>query len=161
MDTRQLLYFRAVVDNGSFTHAAAALEMTQPSLSLSIRKLEKELNTQLLSRGRSGVTTTEAGDYVYDTALKVDALLAGFNAPRSAELQEEFAEEFFRRVEEIWDNHPIEIANRLIRGLYPESSMAESATTDLLHKDLPGALRRVLLECRDHLRRTLRVRAQQ
>lgn len=76
MDTRQLLYFRAVVDNGSFTHAAAALEMTQPSLSLSIRKLEKELNTQLLSRGRSGVTTTEAGDYVYDTALKVDALLA-------------------------------------------------------------------------------------
>ena len=76
-------------------------------------------------------------------------------------MQEEFAEEFFRRVEDIWDNHPIEIANRLIRGLYPESSMAESATTDLLHKDLPGALRRVLLECRDHLRRTLRVRAQQ
>ena len=44
MDTRQLLYFRAVVDNGSFTHAAESLDMTQPSLSLSIRKLEKELN---------------------------------------------------------------------------------------------------------------------
>ena len=92
---------------------------------------------------------------------EVDALLVGFNAPRSAELQEEFAEEFFRRVEDIWNNHPIEIANRLVRGLYPESSMAESATTDLLRKDLPGALRRVLLECRDNLRRTLRVRAQQ
>ena len=76
MDTRQLLYFRAVVDNGSFTHAAESLDMTQPSLSLSIRKLEKELNTQLLSRGRSGVSTTEAGDYVYETAVKVDALLS-------------------------------------------------------------------------------------
>ena len=76
MDTRQLLYFRAVVDNGSFTHAAESLDMTQPSLSLSIRKLEKELNAQLLSRGRSGVSTTEAGDYVYKTAVKVDALLS-------------------------------------------------------------------------------------
>ena len=76
MDTRQLLYFRAVVDNGSFTHAAESLDMTQPSLSLSIRKLEKELNAQLLSRGRSGVSTTEAGDYVYETAVKVDALLS-------------------------------------------------------------------------------------
>lgn len=75
MDTRQLLYFRAVVDHGSFTHAAESLDMTQPSLSLSIRKLEKELNAQLLSRGRSGVSTTEAGDYVYETAVKVDALL--------------------------------------------------------------------------------------
>ena len=76
MDTRQLLYFRAVVDNGSFTHAAESLDMTQPSLSLSIRKLEKELNAQLLLRGRSGVSTTEAGDYVYETAVKVDALLS-------------------------------------------------------------------------------------
>lgn len=76
MDTRQLLYFRAVVDHGSFTHAAESLDMTQPSLSLSIRKLEKELNAQLLSRGRSGVSTTEAGDYVYETAVKVDALLS-------------------------------------------------------------------------------------
>lgn len=76
MDTRQLLYFRAVVDHGSFTHAAESLDMTQPSLSLSIRKLEKELNAQLLSRGRSGVSTTEAGDYVYETAVKVDSLLS-------------------------------------------------------------------------------------
>ena len=76
MDTRQRRYFCAVVDNGSFTRAAAALAMTQPSWSLSIRKLEEELNTQLLCQGRSGVTTTERGDYAYNTALKVDALLA-------------------------------------------------------------------------------------
>ena len=39
--------------------------------------------------------------------------------------------------------------------------MADAATTRLLHRKLPGALRRILLECRDNLRRTLRVRAGQ
>ncbi|HCG3140415.1 TPA: LysR family transcriptional regulator [Corynebacterium striatum] len=76
MDSRQLLYFRAVVDHGSFTHAAEALDMTQPSLSLSIRKLEKELNVQLLTRGRAGVKTTEAGVYLYSIASKVETLLS-------------------------------------------------------------------------------------
>ena len=76
MDSRQLLYFRSVVDYGSFTHAAEALDMTQPSLSLSIRKLEKELDVQLLTRGRAGVKTTEAGDYLYSIAAKMDTLLS-------------------------------------------------------------------------------------
>lgn len=75
MDSRQLSYFRAVVDHGSFTQAADALEMTQPSLSLSIRKLEKELDVQLLSRGRAGVSTTEAGDYLYKVAAKMETLM--------------------------------------------------------------------------------------
>lgn len=76
MDSRQLHYFRSVVDHGSFTHAAEALNMTQPSLSLSIRKLEKELDVDLLSRGRAGVKTTEAGDYLYKVAAKMATLLA-------------------------------------------------------------------------------------
>lgn len=113
--------------------------------------------------------TPETKRSAFDKALtpgaysnaEVDALVAGFNAPRSASLQEAFAEEFFSRVEDIWAAHPIEIANRLIRGFYPELPMADAATTRLLHRELPGALRRILLECRDNLRRTLRVRAGQ
>ena len=113
--------------------------------------------------------TPETKRSAFDKALtpgaysnaEVDALVAGFNAPRSASLQEAFAEEFFSRVEDIWTAHPIEIANRLIRGFYPELPMADAATTRLLHRKLPGALRRILLECRDNLRRTLRVRAGQ
>ena len=113
--------------------------------------------------------TLETKRAAFDKALapgaysnaEVDALVAGFNAPRSAALQEAFAEEFFSRVEDIWAAHPIEIANRLIRGFYPELPTADAATTRLLHREVPGALRRVLLECRDNLRRTLRVRAGQ
>lgn len=113
--------------------------------------------------------TLETKRAAFDKALapgaysnaEVDALVAGFNAPRSAALQEAFAEEFFSRVEDIWAAHPIEIANRLIRGFYPELPTADAATTRLLHREVPDALRRVLLECQDNLRRTLRVRAGQ
>lgn len=74
MDSRQLHYFRTVVDKGSFTNAAASLKLTQPSLSLSIRKLEEELGTQLLTRGRSGSQPTEAGKYLYQVAARTDML---------------------------------------------------------------------------------------
>lgn len=75
MDSRQLHHFRAVVDHGSFTQAAEALQLTQPSLSLTVRKLEKDLNVKLLSRGRGGVHTTEAGDYLYGVATSINSLL--------------------------------------------------------------------------------------
>lgn len=75
MDSRQLHHFRSVVDHGSFTQAAEALQLTQPSLSLTVRKLEKDLNVKLLSRGRGGVRTTEAGDYLYGVAASIDSLL--------------------------------------------------------------------------------------
>ena len=75
MDSRQLQYFRMVVDHGSFTHAAEQLQLTQPSLSLSVRRLEEHLKVKLLSRGRGGVKTTEAGDYLYGIATSIDALL--------------------------------------------------------------------------------------
>lgn len=76
MDSRQLHHFRSVVDHGSFTQAAEALQLTQPSLSLTVRKLEKDLNVKLLSRGRGGVRTTEAGDYLYGVATSIDSLLS-------------------------------------------------------------------------------------
>ena len=85
MDSRQLHHFRAVVDHGSFTQAAEALQLTQPSLSLTVRKLEKDLNVKLLSRGRGGVHTTEAGDYLYGVATSIDSLLTTATA-RLAEI---------------------------------------------------------------------------
>jgi LysR family nitrogen assimilation transcriptional regulator len=51
----------AVAENGSFTRAARDLHMTQPSLSYTIAKLEKELGARLFERGASSVTLTAAG----------------------------------------------------------------------------------------------------
>ena len=61
MELRQLEYFLAVVEDGSFTRAAARLYMVQSSLSASLLRLEKELGTDLFIRGRKGAELTDAG----------------------------------------------------------------------------------------------------
>ena len=61
MQMRQVKYFLAVVECGSFSLAAVALNITQPSLSRTIRHLEQDLGTPLFQRHGRGVRTTEAG----------------------------------------------------------------------------------------------------
>jgi DNA-binding transcriptional LysR family regulator len=61
VELRQLEYFLAVVEEGSFTRAAARLYMVQSSLSASLLGLEKELGTDLFIRGRKGAELTDAG----------------------------------------------------------------------------------------------------
>jgi DNA-binding transcriptional LysR family regulator len=58
---RQLEYFLAVVDEGSFTRAADRLFVTQPGLSQQIATLEKELGGSLFSRLPRAVALTPTG----------------------------------------------------------------------------------------------------
>jgi LysR family nitrogen assimilation transcriptional regulator len=62
MDVRQLECFLAVVDHGSVTKAAFAVHLAQPSLSQVIRKLERELQTELFRRVGRGLVLTPAGE---------------------------------------------------------------------------------------------------
>lgn len=61
MDIRQLRYFVAIAEQGSFSRAAAQLHVAQPALSLHVRNMETDLKVQLLHRSPKGVTPTEAG----------------------------------------------------------------------------------------------------
>src|SRR5437667_1924697 len=61
MNLRQLECFVAVVDEGSFTRAARAIGIAQPSLSQHIRALEEELNGRLIERLPRGIALTPAG----------------------------------------------------------------------------------------------------
>ena len=61
MDLRQLEYFVAVTEQGSFSRAAATLNLAQPSVSRQIALLEDELGQKLLERTGRGVTPTPAG----------------------------------------------------------------------------------------------------
>lgn len=61
MDLKQLDYFVHVAEMGSFTRAAAYLQVAQPALSRQVRSLEVELRQPLLDRNGRGVTLTEAG----------------------------------------------------------------------------------------------------
>ncbi len=61
MTLQQLRYLVAVVETGSFTAAARALHVAQPSLSQQIRALEAELGGALLDRLPRAVRLTAAG----------------------------------------------------------------------------------------------------
>ena len=61
MDIKQISYFQAVADSGSFARASERLHISQPAISAQIGQLEAELNTELLVRHARGVRLTEAG----------------------------------------------------------------------------------------------------
>ncbi|NLH45951.1 MAG: LysR family transcriptional regulator [Acholeplasmataceae bacterium] len=61
MEKHQLLYAVTVAKYLNFTKAAESLNISQPSLSSQIIKLENELNIHLFERSRQGITLTEAG----------------------------------------------------------------------------------------------------
>lgn len=64
MEMHQLRYFAAVVDEGSFTAAAARLHVSQSGISTQVAKLERELGQQLLERSGRRVRLTPAGEAV-------------------------------------------------------------------------------------------------
>ncbi|MGO8077917.1 LysR family transcriptional regulator, partial [Rhizobium leguminosarum] len=48
IDPKKLLYFAAVIEQGSLNRAARKLSVSQPALSTSMDRLEAELGMQLL-----------------------------------------------------------------------------------------------------------------
>lgn len=70
MDRRHLEYFLAIAESGSFTRAAAALNIAQPSLSHTIMMLERELGSQLFDRLGRGVKLTAAGQALMEPARR-------------------------------------------------------------------------------------------
>jgi len=69
--SHQLRYFVAVVDEGSFSRAAAKVRVAQPSLSQQIRKLEAEVGQPLFDRLPRSVVLTEAGRCLIDYARQI------------------------------------------------------------------------------------------
>lgn len=63
--------FIAVVEEKNFTKAAEKLMISQPSVSLHIKNLEKEFQTALLNRSPKHFTTTPTGDILYQRAKQM------------------------------------------------------------------------------------------
>ncbi|MFB3892700.1 MAG: LysR family transcriptional regulator [Phycisphaerae bacterium] len=71
MNTDVLKTFCDLVDTGSFSKAAEANYISQSAVSQQLAKLEKELSTQLISRGAGLVAPTEAGRAFYQGAREI------------------------------------------------------------------------------------------
>jgi LysR family nitrogen assimilation transcriptional regulator len=68
MDLRQLRYFVAIAERGSFSAAASALNVAQSALSRHMQLLEREMGGLLFERGRHGIAISESGKILLDRA---------------------------------------------------------------------------------------------
>ena len=59
---RQLQYLKLLAEQGSFSRAAEAAHVTQPTLSAGIQELERTLGGPVVDRSRSGVILTPLGE---------------------------------------------------------------------------------------------------
>src|SRR3712207_4084722 len=70
---RQLQYLKLLAEQGSFSRAAEAAHVTQPTLSAGIQELERTLGAAVVDRARSGVILTPVGE---EAVRRADEILA-------------------------------------------------------------------------------------
>lgn len=70
----QIISYCKVVEMNSFSIAAEALDLSQPTVSMQVKSLEEEYNVKLLHRGGHKILPTEDGQFVYDHLIKMIAL---------------------------------------------------------------------------------------
>ena len=71
MTLRQIRAFLAVAESGTFTKAAARMNIAQPALSQLVRELERELKIRLFDRTTRRVELTEGGREFQSAASKI------------------------------------------------------------------------------------------
>ena len=88
MEMNQIRYFLAVCEHRNFTHAASASNVSQPSLTAAIKKLEDELGGALFIRDRAGCRLTPLGKLVFPRLkrLQTEARQAKAEAVRHTRL---------------------------------------------------------------------------
>ncbi|NUP75370.1 MAG: aminopeptidase N [Sinomonas sp.] len=160
----------------SLWQALAAQGMTEEA------ELDAELDRDPTARGRVGHAlavaarpTAEAKRGAWNAVVETESLsnellgatVEGFSLG-PAELRRPYREPYFEVLERVWAERSNEIASRIVRGLYPSDEELEpggAAEENALlrqtdswlasHPDAPPALRRLIVEQRDHLRRAL------
>jgi aminopeptidase N len=131
--------------------------------------------TALAARPEASVKAAAWEAAVHGTGLSnqlLSATIAGFNTG-AASLLAGFVDPYFESLEQIWADRSIEIASRIVRGFYPagqdldghggtpETHAVIVRTDHWLadHPDAPRALRRIIIEQRSHLHRSLKAQA--
>lgn len=71
MDFKQIEAFVYVVRHKSFSRAADAIYLTQPTVSAHISSLEKELGTKLIDRSGKSIEPTDAGKLFFEHAVNL------------------------------------------------------------------------------------------
>ena len=141
MDLRQLRYFVAIADRGSFSAAASAINVAQSALSRHIRQLEEELGGQIFERGARGVALSESGRILLDRARYILDQLDNIAAEVSRENREVSGSVRFGAASSLADILYEPIARHIVNH-FPRIQLRLSTglTEDLNGRLLRGAL---------------------
>ena len=71
MNMKQFRYVLVLADTGSFSRAAEELNISQPSLSQYVKKIESQLGVELFNRSNGNVRLTDAGKVYIDAGKKI------------------------------------------------------------------------------------------
>ncbi len=71
LDYHKLKIFKTVADTGSFSKAAQLLFLSQPTVTLQIKKIENYLGVTLFKRDKKNVSLTEEGKILYEYASRI------------------------------------------------------------------------------------------
>ncbi|HEY2084759.1 MAG TPA: aminopeptidase N [Mycobacterium sp.] len=90
------------------------------------------------------------------------SIIAGFVEPGQAELLKPFGARYFAAIRGVWERRSSEVAQTVVVGLYPSWDISDdgiaAADAFLADPELPAALRRLVLEGRAGIERSLRAR---
>lgn len=91
------------------------------------------------------------------------SIIAGIVQPGQAELLKPFTARYFAAIRDVWERRSSEVAQTVVVGLYPGWDVSadglDAADAYLADPDVPPALRRLVLEGRAGVERSLRARA--
>jgi aminopeptidase N len=89
------------------------------------------------------------------------AIIGGFSGPSQSELLEPYVSRYFADIPAVWERRSSEVAQTVVVGLYPSWSISEksvAAADEFLAGDHPPALRRLVVEGRAGIVRSLAAR---
>ena len=136
MNIQQLRYVVAIANSGTFREAAEKMYVSQPSLSISVRDLEKELGFKIFRRTSSGTFLTRRGMEFYENAQE---LVKGFDIFQNQYANPEEEKDEFSIASQHYDFLPPTITTFSQR--YPEYKnfrIFESTTVQILDEVAQG-----------------------
>nr|MBP3724022.1 LysR family transcriptional regulator [Campylobacter sp.] len=77
-DINKIYTFLAIVKERSFSKASKVLGISQPAVTLQIKRLEDALQTTLIIRKKNGILLTKDGEKFYQLCLKLDDTVSKF-----------------------------------------------------------------------------------
>ena len=136
MNIQQLRYVVAIANSGTFREAAEKMYVSQPSLSISVRDLEKELGFKIFRRTSSGTFLTHRGMEFYE---KAQELVKGFDVFQNQYANPEEEKKEFSISSQHYDFLPPLITQFSV--LYPDNKnfrIFESTTVQILDEVAQG-----------------------